>query len=625
MTDFSHLVTSKVNIGLVQELACNELLEILDKCEGTKVRSGKILKKIFSNFYLQQVLVWDESLTGPASLISKPSFLKDRNVVKMFPIKPGDLPNVEVRNFIFISRPNLQLMNAIASNIHSDERKNRVYRKNFYLYFLPSKSLLCENQLKSKGVFGSFQHIGEFKCQLFPFDSDVLSLEYCDAYKELYVEGDLTCLHQSAKALCTIQKLYGKIPKIVGKGKFAEKVKELAKTLMLNENIGGNDKGAIDQMIILDRSIDVLSALATQLTYEGLIDEVYGINNTTVNFPAEKFSSPSDDVNFSRVSPSTEKKQVMLTSKEELYVDLRDKNFNAVGPVLSRLAKTVTTAANERHGEKTIQELKKIVEALPKLKANEVSFARHTTIAELIKDHISQPEFLDELSCEQDFMMCVDLDKSSEFIEGMICKQKPIEKVLRLICMQSAAGNGLKQKILDGYKKEIIHSYGIETLLKVGKLEKAGLVKVQAGSRSYNILRKTLNLTVEDFQEVAPKDISYVHSFYAPLSIRIVEYSLRPLGWNGLNDILSCIPEPSFEDYPLPSSLSTGRRDSLTSEISQSDIPRVILVFFVGGCTFAEISALRFLSQQEENNVEFVVVTTKIINKNSFLSSIIDQ
>lgn len=569
--------------------------------------------------------MWDESLTGPASLIAKPSLLKDKNVVKMFPIKAGDLPNVEVRNFIFITRPNLQLMNAIASNIHSDERKNRVYRKNFFLYFLPTKSLLCENQLKSKGVFGSFQVIDNFKCQLFPMDSDVLSMEYTNAYKELYIEGDLTCLHQSATALCTIQKLYGRIPRIVGKGKFSEKVKELAKTMALNENVGGSDKGAIDQLIILDRSIDILSAMATQLTYEGLIDEFYGINNTTVNFPAEKFASGSEDVNFSRASSSGEKKQVMLNSKEELYTELRDKNFNAVGPVLSRLAKSITSAANERHGEKTIQELKKIVETLPKLKANEMSLATHTTIAGLIKDHISQYDFLDELSCEQDFMMCVDLDKPSELIEGMICKQKPIEQVLRLICMQSAAGNGLKQKVLEGYKKEIIHSYGIDSLLKLGKLEKSGLIKVQSGSRSYNILRKTLNLTVEDFQEVAPKDISYVHSFYAPLSIRIIEYSLKPLGWSGLNDILSCIPEPTFEDYQLQNISSTGRRDSLTSEISQSDIPRVILVFFVGGCTFAEISALRFLSQQDENNVEFVIATTKIINKNSFLSSVIDS
>lgn len=32
-----------------------------------------------------------------------------------------------------------------------------------------------------------------------------------------------------------------------------------------------NGKGSIDQLIILDRSIDLMSVLATQLTYEGLI------------------------------------------------------------------------------------------------------------------------------------------------------------------------------------------------------------------------------------------------------------------------------------------------------------------------------------------------------------------
>lgn len=561
--------------------------------------------------------MWDESLTGSVSLIAKPNILKDRNVVKMFPIKAGDLPNVDVRNFIFITRPNLQIMNAIASNIHSDERKNRVYRKNFYLYFLPKKSLLCENQLKTKGVYGSFQVIGDFKCQLFPFDSDLLSMEQPEAYKELYIDGDLTCLYQSASALCTLQKLYGRIPKIVGKGKFSEKVKELCKTMVLNDNIGF-EKGCIDQLIILDRSIDVLTAFATQLTYEGLIDEFYGIHNTLVTMPAEKFASSSNE----SMQSLTEKKQIILNSREELYAELRDKNFNAVGPVLSRLAKTITDAANQRHGEKTIQELKKIVEKLPQFKTNEMSFATHTTIASLIKEHISQYDFLDELSCEQDFMLCVDLDKPKEYIEAMICSQAPIDKVLRLICLQSAAGNGLKQKVLDGYKRELVHSYGVDVLLKLGKLEKSGLIRVQMGSRSYNILRKTLNLTVDDFQEVAPKDISYVHSFYAPLLIRIIEHSLKPLGWNGLNEIINCIPEPFFEDYQTP--LNKSRRDSLNSEMSQSDVPRVILVFFVGGCTFAEISALRFLSQQDENNVEFVIATTKIINKNNFLNSLLE-
>lgn len=68
----------------------------------------------------------------------------------------------------------------------------------------------------------------------------------------------------------------------------------------------------------------------------------------------------------------------------------------------------------------------------------------------------------------------------------------------------------------------------------------------------------------------------------------------------------------------------------------------MVLVFFIGGCTLAEvkyaifkleeffvmnvlqISALRFLSQQEDSNVEFVIATTKLINGDNFLKSIIE-
>lgn len=76
---------------------------------------------------------------------------------------------------------------------------------------------------------------------------------------------------------------------------------------------------------------------------------------------------------------------------------------------------------------------------------------------------------------------------------------------------------------------------------------------------------------------------------------------------------------------------------------NDSDTAKVILVFFIGGCTFAEvkhsaitqtktsiffflisqISALRFLSQQEDSNVEFVIATTKLINGDTFLNTVI--
>ena len=36
----------------------------------------------------------------------------------------------------------------------------------------------------------------------------------------------------------------------------------------------------IDNLFILDRTVDMLTPMLTQLTYEGLIDETFGINNS---------------------------------------------------------------------------------------------------------------------------------------------------------------------------------------------------------------------------------------------------------------------------------------------------------------------------------------------------------
>lgn len=84
--------------------------------------------------------------------------------------------------------------------------------------------------------------------------------------------------------------------------------------------------------------------------------------------------------------------------------------------------------------------------------------------------------------------------------------------------------------------------YGFEALLAVTKLEKNGLLKVQSSTRQYTVLRKALKLTMEDTSELNPTDISYVHSIYAPLSIRLCEQVTRNGGLKQLQDVLGLLP-----------------------------------------------------------------------------------
>ncbi|XP_032458603.1 vacuolar protein sorting-associated protein 33A isoform X3 [Phocoena sinus] len=562
----AHLSYGRVNLNVLREAVRRELREFLDKCAGSKA------------------IVWDEYLTGPFGLIAQYSLLKEHEVEKMFTLKGSRLPAADVKNIIFVVRPRLELMDIISENVLSEDRRGPA--RDFHILFVPRRSLLCEQRLKDLGVLGSFIHREEYSLDLIPFDGDLLSMESEGAFKECYLESDQTSLYHAAKGLMTLQALYGTIPQIFGKGECARVrngrrvppdpmfcFQQVANMMirMKREFTGSQNSifPVFDNLLLLDRNVDLLTPLATQLTYEGLIDEIYGIQNSYVKLPPEKFA-PKKQGDGGKDLP-TEAKKLQLNSAEELYAEIRDKNFNAVGSVLSKKAKVISAAFEERHNAKTVGEIKQFVSQLPHMQAARGSLANHTSIAELIKDVTTSEDFFDKLTVEQEFMSGIDTDKT----------------------------------------------YGYEHILTLYNLEKAGLLKPQTGGRNtYPTVRKTLRLWMDDVNEQNPTDISYVYSGYAPLSVRLAQLLSRP-GWRSIEEVLRILPGPHFEErQPLPTGLQKKR---------QPGENRVTLIFFLGGVTFAEIAALRFLSQLEDGGTEYVIATTKLINGASWIESLMEK
>jgi vacuolar protein sorting-associated protein 33A len=85
-----------------------------------------------------------------------------------------------------------------------------------------------------------------------------------------------------------LQQLHGLFPRLTGKG---DKARILADMLLrlrqetatdnrsnYSMNIGKSQP--FESLVILDREADFVTPLLTQLTYEGLIDEKYGIKNS---------------------------------------------------------------------------------------------------------------------------------------------------------------------------------------------------------------------------------------------------------------------------------------------------------------------------------------------------------
>lgn len=278
------------------------------------------------------------------------------------------------------------------------------------------------------------------------------------------------------------------------------------------------------------------------------------------------------------------------------------------------------------------------------------SLQTHTTIAEMIKEVVDSAQFMEFLQMEQELINHQNVYRQIDFWDEAGCLDADIVKVLRIICLQSVITYGLKPKVFEAYRKALLQQYGPTHLLSLLNLDKVGLLTTHgvnggggggangssssgATASNYAVLRKRLNLTQDDVNEQNPSDISYVHSVYAPLSIRLVQNCTSP-GWRSVRDVLDLLPGPSFEEVqktasgggdqqlllPVPPAANLNNSSAATSAG-----PNRTLVFFVGGCTFAEISALRFLSQQEEWPAEYFVCTTSIINGNNFIGSLMSK
>lgn len=72
----------------------------------------------------------------------------------MFPLRPGRLPvtgsgaGTGIQNVIFMIRPKLEMMDTIADNIKRTEEMQGRFRKEYHIFFVPQRTLLCEQKLK---------------------------------------------------------------------------------------------------------------------------------------------------------------------------------------------------------------------------------------------------------------------------------------------------------------------------------------------------------------------------------------------------------------------------------------------------------------------------------------------
>lgn len=470
-----------------------------------------------------------------------------------------------------------------------------------------------------------------------------------------------------------IQQAHGLFPRIIGKGDNAHRLMELLLRMRAeaaaDENntskVGLMPSMSIESLIIIDREVDFATVLLTQLTYEGLLDEIFGIqhNQAEIDSSIVGPAPGAQQAGKSTAAPTQQglKRKIQLDSSDKLYEQIRDANGAIVDGLLNKVARRLQSDMDSRHTKTSVPELREFVGKLSGYQSEQQSLKIHINLIEEIMKNTQSDIFRRNLEVQQNLYDGSDPSYQHDTIEELISRDVPLTTVLRLLCLESCISGGIRPRDLDNFKRLILQAYGYQHLLTLSSLEKIGLLQTRTSANvlmnplgvggstpegtktNYNYLRKVLRLVVDEVNEQNPNDIAYVYSGYAPLSVRLVQCIIQKQhllsitkgtpapstntssaasGWQGFEDALRNTRGATFNKVQKGEEAATKARHMLTSAGGKV---KTVVVMFLGGITFTEIAALRFVARQLEGSKRILICTTDVISGDGMMEAAIEK
>jgi lysine-specific histone demethylase 1 len=351
-----------------------------------------------------------------------------------------------------------------------------------------------------------------------------------------------------------------------------------------------------------------------------------------------------------------DKVAVRLLTSDQLYSDTRYLHMIPVGKILqegARAQKQLRTdfdtnfsgASSNLQGKK-LTELREFVTRMSNQNAKTQTLSTHLELAFCIKHQLTSTYDM-YLSNQLSMLFSPVLQDALHQIDERIAWKDNIFCILRyLSIITHSLGPQLKRKDYDLIKKDLIQTFGLQYLVLIHALEQVGILllsdtnksssSIKTNETNFERLKREFNL-LQDDQTVNvsdPQDINYIYYQYAPISVRLIERIIFPTSSN-IQETMNMLSGTTFIDtQQVPMELKRHRHGSTTSISSlnksnkqqtqqqqQSTESKVTLVVFVGGITYGEIAALRFLA---DRNQDFVIATTHFINGTDLMKSLLD-
>lgn len=483
------------------------------------------------------------------------------------------------------------------------------------IIFIPGETYEIIEYMMNNDLTANFK-IRNFNVDLLPIDNDLLSLEKGNCFKEIYVDKNLTSISELANAFVKLETCFGKVKHKYIKGDHSKTFENLVLEKEKENNVKTTDE--ILGMIVLDRSVDFLTAFTTNYTFEGLIDDFFGINFGSIKIK-ESFIR---DLGNRKQNADNLVKYSLTSYGNSFYSQIGCMHYLVANQYLSKISEYYVKLASK--DSSSISDMPKDSSELRKfmLEIKQPLFASKNIFYHII-DNVFDSEYFKYIKNEQ-LLLAGKLPTNLHlYYEDYICDKKDLNKILKLMVIESLTQGGIQN--YNEIKRDILNIYGYQKIFLFRDLEHLGWLKEKAYIKnlmeiSYEHICKKLELINENFNEKKIDDCSFTMSGFCPISLKIIEKGVEGK-WNKIQDIIKKIPgEVSF---PLDE-----------SEISKpnKEVNTIFLVF-IGGVTYTEIAGIRFLNRKfkeafekstskKPTRMQLIIITTGIISSKKLFNNL---
>ncbi|KAI3648273.1 hypothetical protein MP228_006127 [Amoeboaphelidium protococcarum] len=427
----------------------------------------------------------------------------------------------------------------------------------------------------------------------------------------------------------------------------------------------------LDCLYVFDRTADMYTPLLTGLTYESLVNDFIGINNVSVEIDhrVAKSIQPGDKqkhslsrqndalyddlkcLNFVSVPA------VLNSVAKEISSDYQQRDQ---AKTVSQLKEFVNKLGGLKVKQSSLSVHVAMCEYIQRLTGDRkfrlmLEYEQNALMGQL-------DQFLDQ------YLEALIYSGETSVYEVM--------RLLCLQSITSPSG-GLKSKSIELLRTAVLQQYGYQYVSLFDILESRLNLLAQSGGgkakSNVQLLKDRLKLVMENVNEQEPDDMSYVYSgYFSPVLCRLVEvmqknrFQNQQVGpdqaaimqkqqqslpkekqspnekqsqsyvsqimnsrrkqnqragtdvWNGLTEVVDSIGLTKVEEYQQPP------KGSVSSQLNASNVTsygnaaagnrsRIVLVLFLGGCTYSELAAIRYLNSRSQTE-EYVVLTTSMLN-----------